>query len=62
MNKQEIEKVIEELDYEKNKDVKKTVKEVDKNFNDIFSVLLPGTKTWLESVYAPDDPDKLDGI
>ena len=62
MNKQEIEKVIKELDFEKNKDVIKTVKEVDKNFNDIFSVLLPGTKTWLQSVYSPNDPEKLEGI
>lgn len=50
-NKQKIEEVIRELDEEKNKDVIKTVKEVDKNFNDIFSVLLPGTKAWLNQVY-----------
>ena len=49
-----IEEVIRELDVEKNKDIIKTVKEVDKNFNDIFSVLLPGTKAWLNQVYDKD--------
>ena len=47
-NKDQLEKAIQELDIEKNRDVRNTVKEVDKHFNDIFSVLLPGTKTRLE--------------
>jgi structural maintenance of chromosome 2 len=39
-NKANIEETIKKLDIEKNKDLDKTVKEVDKNLNEIFSVLL----------------------
>lgn len=39
-NKRHIEETIRQLDVEKNKDLQRTVQEVDKNFNDIFSVLL----------------------
>jgi len=39
-NKEDIEGTIRKLDIEKNKDIIKTVKEVDRNLNDIFSVLL----------------------
>lgn len=42
-NKKHIEDTIRQLDIEKNKDLQKTVLEVDKNFNDIFSVLLQHT-------------------
>jgi len=51
-NKSNLENVIQELDQEKNKDIKKTVKEVDKNLHDIFSVLLPGTSAALRSVFV----------
>ena len=39
-NKAHLEETIKQLDIEKNKDLDKTVKEVDKNLGDIFSVLL----------------------
>ncbi len=50
-NKRHIEETIRQLDIEKNKDLQKTVQEVDKNFNDIFSVLLQNTQAHLASVY-----------
>lgn len=50
-NKRHIEETIRQLDIEKNKDLQKTVQEVDKNFNDIFSVLLQHTQAHLATVY-----------
>jgi structural maintenance of chromosome 2 len=46
-NKANIEDTIRKLDIEKNKDLEKTVKEVDKNLNEIFSVLLQNTQAHL---------------
>lgn len=50
-NKRAIEEQIETLDVEKNKDLMKTVKEVDRNLSDIFSVLLPGSSAQLRQVF-----------
>lgn len=50
-NKANIEETIKKLDIEKNKDLDKTVKEVDKNLNEIFSVLLQNTQAHLQSEY-----------
>ena len=47
-NKKKLEDLIKELDNEKNRDVKSTVKEVDRHFNSIFSILLPNVKAKLE--------------
>ena len=54
--------VIAELDQEKNRDVRATVKEVDQHFNSIFSVLLPGTKAMLEQIYDKANPELLVGL
>ena len=53
-NKAHIEDTITKLDIEKNKDLLKTVKEVDKNLSDIFSVLLQHTNAGLKPVYEED--------
>ena len=58
-NKRHIEETIRQLDVEKNKDLQKTVVEVDKNFNDIFSVLLQHTQAHLAPVY---DQEVLTGL
>lgn len=58
-NKAHIEETIKQLDIEKNKDLQKTVKEVDKNLGDIFSVLLLQTHAGLKPVY---DGDVLTGL
>ena len=50
-NKANIEDTIRKLDIEKNKDLEKTVKEVDKNLNEIFSVLLQNTQAHLQSEF-----------
>lgn len=54
LNKEQIEKAITDLDIERQKDVKKTIAQVDKHFNDIFSALLPGTGARLHPVYEPN--------
>lgn len=50
-NKQDIVETIHKLDAEKNKDIKNTVIEVDKNLNDIFRTLLPQSGAKLEHEY-----------
>ena len=60
-NKAHIEETIKKLDIEKNKDLQKTVKEVDKNLGDIFSVLLQHTHAGLKPVYE-DGSDVLTGL
>ena len=57
-----MEKLIKELDSEKNRDVKTTVKEVDRHFNSIFSILLPNVKAKLEEQYSKENPDVLTGL
>ena len=61
-NKDQLVNVIAELDQEKNRDVRATVKEVDQHFNSIFSVLLPGTKAMLEQIYDKANPELLIGL
>jgi len=51
-NKTSLEEAIKILDKEKNNDVMKTVKEVNRHFNGIFSVLLPGCEARLENVFS----------
>jgi structural maintenance of chromosome 2 len=43
-----------QLDIEKNKDLQKTVKEVDRNLADIFSTLLPKASANLKEVYEDE--------
>lgn len=50
-NKEDFELTMKTLDEEKNKDLQKTVKEVDKNLGNIFSVLLQDTNAGLRPVY-----------
>jgi structural maintenance of chromosome 2 len=49
-NKRHIKETIDQLDIEKNKDLEKTVKEVDKNLSDIFGVLLVHAGAGLRAV------------
>jgi len=51
-NKTSLEEAIKELDKEKNNDIAKTVKEVNRHFTGIFSVLLPGCECRLDSVFG----------
>lgn len=53
-NKAHIEETIRQLDIEKNKDLQKTVREVDKNLSDIFSVLLVHAGAGLRPVVKDD--------
>jgi structural maintenance of chromosome 2 len=50
------------LDIERQKDIKKTIAQVDKHFNDIFAALLPGTGARLHSVYEPNGSGQLFGL
>ena len=61
-NKQKIEELIRDLDLEKNRDIRNTVKEVDSNFGQIFSILLPGTNCRLEPVYDMQNGEVLTGL
>jgi len=51
-NKNHLAEAIRQLDKEKDEDIEKTIKEVDRNFRDIFSVLLPGASARLEKVFS----------
>lgn len=53
-NKEQLESAITDLDKERQKDVKKTILQVDKHLNDIFSSLLPGAGAKLHSVLEAD--------
>ena len=61
-DKDKIQRVINELDRERNQDIKKTVKEVDRSFGEIFSVLFPNTWATLQPVYDKDDSELLTGL
>jgi len=61
-NKEQLELAITVLDVERQKDVKRTISQVDKHFNDIFSALLPGTGAHLHQIYEDDDPSLLKGL
>jgi structural maintenance of chromosome 2 len=61
-NKEQLELAITVLDVERQKDVKRTIGQVDKHFNDIFSALLPGTGAHLHQIYEDDNPSQLKGL
>ncbi|EFA76279.1 structural maintenance of chromosome protein [Heterostelium album PN500] len=58
-DKEKIEKVIFELDEKKNESLKTTWKSVNRDFGEIFSTLLPGTKAKLHPI---EGDGKLDGL
>lgn len=60
-NKEQLESAIADLDKERQKDVKKTITQVDKHLNDIFSSLLIGAGAKLHSVFEPDG-EQLNGL
>lgn len=60
-NKEQLEQAITVLDAERQKDVKRTIGQVEKHFNDIFSALLPGTGARLHQIFE-DDNNQLKGL
>ena len=61
-DKDKLLQLISDLDYDKNKDIKRTVKDVDRNFNEIFSILLPNTSCRLDPKFSDDSKEVLVGL
>ena len=62
-DKEKLEQMIMELDIERQRDIKKTVKEVSKSLGEIFGTLLKGVTAHLKIVdESPEQSGNIDGL